>query len=781
MFATSITTTGTIQIGGKAYTVANSTKSATCNGSNAFRLVIVDRETPGNLQANNTYCTDEIQTKLTPALQAINSEGQLAFIGTNGHPIPVDWNFGANGDSRIQALAHEFARLGGYWETGVYLTPKDTYSLVGASPPPSFVSNSRSRARESSTVYCSTPDPHPCHVTGELHGVLARGRANWYSPINADTTGVAELGLHDVLATNSSTSSTTTFPQYAGDQLTAYQTISQSVCGDTNVQCPSVRAQYSNANSDFGTYHSTLLGLKDPQKGDCTQPANATSPFCQVRQDLLTELDYADRVKQFHDNLTNLWSHIGINQLLDLDNVWQTVQATVPSPPNPQASAASPIGPIVNLILGLASAAPGPQQPFFGIIDACFNFGMSFANSPSGNQTASLAIPVAQLADTIKNHFNEQSTALGIQFDLIYQNWGKLQAIGQNLAKAQQPGSAWFWDDATAGAMASNMNPPVQQAMYQSLLPNMYAIASYLPQCNSARRDLIDAQLAFRCINGWGTDTSIFAQPWAYIADTSQGAAFGYFAPFLFGVASQYQSFPPYTFPTDSQNPALNSSNPAYNPGTGTILAETGWLAVGSRSQEANAESKSYIGMSTTVLQYLFKPVQWNGAANIGGLGVYRPAFFERWPFPHVSCDRSADPSKIDSGCYWNSGSPALEARAAPLTGVSSKLDSMSRHGAHLDVRLAISNTGSTDFDSLEIIEMALVTETGEPPATLVGPKLPIHINKLARGASTIIAVTLNAPLTVKNALQITMQGKAVEGGVGASPYQFRIEQTIHP
>lgn len=791
-----ITTDGTIKIAGKTYTTAGASSKNCTNSadlSNSFHLLVIDRLTLSNVSANNVYCTtqdDKIISSMATYLSGITDEGLLVLIASNGHPIPTNWKFGSNGDSRIQPLAHEFGRLGGYWETGVYLTPSDTYSLVGAAAPPPYVSNARSRARESSTVYCSTPDPNPCHATGDLHGVLARGRANYYSPINADTTGVAEMGLYDIMATSSGTSSTATFPQYSAtivganteSTLSAYQRISQLVCGGQDVQCPNIRSQYGNDNIDYGTYHSTLIALAtDPNNKatDCTQSTNATVPFCQVRQDLLTELDYADRTKQFHDNLKGFWDHIGTGLALDLDSVWQTVQASVPAA-NQQANAASTIGPIVNLILGLADAAPGPQQPFFGIIDACFNFGMSFIHDDDGNQTASLAIPVADLADKTKAHFDDQRTALGIQFDLIFQNWGKLQAIGQNLAKAQQ-GSVWFWDDATASAMASKMNPPVKQAMFRSLLPNLYSVASYMPQCNPNRPDITNAGLSGRCLNGWGTDTSIWAQPWAYIADTPYGWNFGLWAPFLFGVAAQYQVFPPYTFPTDTSNPAMVQSNPAYNLGTGTMMAENGWLAIGVRNQDYDTQTKAYSGAPGNVLQYLFKPVQWNGAENIGGLGVYRPAFFESWPFARAYCDTSADASTDDSGCHWNSGSPALEALAAPLTGVSSKLESMSRNGTRLDVRLTISNTGSKDFDSLEISEIGLLVPAGERRATLVGPNLPIRIDKLGRGVSTTISLTLNAPLTVKSHLQITMQGKATDGGVGAAAHQFRIEQTIYP
>ena len=88
---------------------------------------------------------------LLPAGSA--NETRLVFIGSNGKPIPANWNFGTDGDGRFYPLAQEIRTLGGYWETIVYLSPNDTYSLVGASPPPTGTKGARKRARESSSVY----------------------------------------------------------------------------------------------------------------------------------------------------------------------------------------------------------------------------------------------------------------------------------------------------------------------------------------------------------------------------------------------------------------------------------------------------------------------------------------------------------------------------------------------------------------------------------------------------------------------------------------------------
>lgn len=237
-----ITTDGTITIGDTTYTVADSYKPG-CNGdaSNSFHLLIVHRETlqpVATPAVNNTYCTaqsdSEIHRLATDLPKVVgNNEGLLVFLASNGNPIPANWNFGTDGDARIYPLAKEIARLGGYFETMIYLTPKDTYSLVGAPAPPIGTPGASNRARESSSVYpeIKNRDGVPVHPTGELHGVLARGlRGDWYSPLDADTTGLANLGLYQILA-----QTPVPFPHPANNaELAAFQYINQQLCKGSN-------------------------------------------------------------------------------------------------------------------------------------------------------------------------------------------------------------------------------------------------------------------------------------------------------------------------------------------------------------------------------------------------------------------------------------------------------------------------------------------------------------------------------------------------------------------
>ena len=753
----SIGTEGTIKIGTATYDVATS-YNPLCSGNaaNSFHLVIVDRETlqlplAPNIVVNNTYCTAQSDVEIARLIGDLtawagNNEGRLALLASNGHPIPANWNFGTDGDGRFYPLAQLLAKLGGYFETVVYLTPNDTYSLIGAPAPPSYVARARSRARESSSVY-------PDHPSGQLQGVLARGRGNWYSPLNADTIGTANLDFYDqvlaLLPTQPGATPEATFPQYASgsDQQNVFKSISTILCQGCNP-----RDNYIDTNVVISDYLTKLQSIKGPGGADCSQSSNAALPFCQVWQQLATEFQYVDDIRAFATNLGDLGQINGTNSLFDLINTWQTLQANLPSPS--QATAPSLVSPIVNLVLGLGSAAPTPLAPLFGLADSFFNLGMSLTTDPSGNQTASLATPVANLANQAQADFNAQLSTVGTQFALIYQNWPKMNALGTFLASGQ---SKWSWGASTASQISQAMTPAVKQSMYRSLMSSVYAIGSYLPN---------DSDWS----PSWG-QTPLWSQPSAYYVYSPHGPIpsgnYQFVQPFHTQSVWYDPSFAyvPFTYPTDSSNPWLNDQRAA------TILADGSWLAISLQSSPMDAGSAGHYDPPETLLGTLFTPV------SDGGLGVYRPEFYEGWPFPRVTCTQSGG-NGTPGGCNWNAGAPSLETLPEPLTKVSIAVAGVSQNGTRLDIQLTIHNSGTKDITLLQISKIALRTLAGVGEARLVEPALPIHIGKLTPGGLGMIALTLEVPPSV-NKLVLSENGTANTGE--ASSYRFSLGQVVFP
>jgi hypothetical protein len=749
-----ITTDGTIKIGSKSYPVAAAHYNPLCDAaaSDSFHLVIVDRESPDRVFNDGAYCTRQNPLRLLDMatdLRGVTGVNELVFIATNGHPIPADWNFGTDGDVRVYSLAHEIARLGGYWETMVYLTPNDTYSLVGA---PVDLGEG---ARESSTVYPASKGGKT--PTGELHGVLSRGRGNLYSPLNADKSGLVNLGLYEILAP-----APTSFPQFTGDQLTAFQNISQRLAQTLNQTLPesdtlreaensNIRNAYGNLNATLQSAYSTLESMTPP---DCTDPNNAGLPFCIVREQLLTELNDAIAIQKFYGNVKDFLSTSGTVNILTSLSAYDDVKATIPAPPT--AESPNLVRPLVSFFLDLATEVPVVGK-VFGIANVAFNFGMDLATDQQGNKTIDLTSTIGQLHQQAADQFTAEYLTNGTLFQIVLQDYGKFSTLASKLVSgSEDPASPWYWDTTATGQMLSQMQTAVKQAAYQNVMAAAYAIGKYLPRWT------------YQTCNGegpwpaWG-QTPIYVQPWSYnVEDWSYKRCLNAgLEPTVAPFNSTAAGYIPYTYPNDPTNPYATDSS------TGTILADLGWLGISLQTSDSQGgEEGVYNPPDRSLLSNLFTP------ASQGGLGVYRPAFFEGWPFPHVTCLPAASGSGSIGGCPWSAGMPP-QARPSPAN-LSVRATQISRNQTVTDVLLTVFN-GTGQERPITISSVSLQTLAGSGQATVKSPAMPILIKGLAPGDSANVILNLNIPRGITK-LKITAQGSAA-----TQPIRFSNEQVLYP
>lgn len=746
-----ITTDGTIKIGNKSYKVAAATNKQNCDAaaSDSFHLLVVDREFPDGVVADNAYCTRQNPSSLQlmvndlAGMMSKGEVGELFFIVTNGHPIPTDWNFGTDGDARVYPLAQQIAKLGGYWETMVYLTPNDTCSLVGAPPPPSYVTGARERARESSTVYPAFKNGKT--PTGELHGVLSRGRGNWYSPLNADSSGLVNLGLYEILAP-----APTSFPQFTGDdQLTEFQNINQTLCQADNC----IRNAYANLNAALENFQTQLGNMRASGNKDCNDSNNAGLPFCMVRAQLLTELAYAINIQNFYGNVNGLWSASGTVTIFSSLSAYNDVKATIPAPPT--AGSPSLVRPLVNFFLNLATNIPVVGEAF-GVADTAFNLGMDLATDQQGNKTVDLTSTIGQLQQQAIDQFTAEGDTTGTLFQIVLQDYGKLSTLSSYLVGGSgDPSSPWYWGTTTTAQMLSQMQTAVKQAAYQNVMAAAYAIGKYLPSfhgnCEGSGPGFPQPQ--------WG-ETPVYLQQWSYAVESFE------FKGCQAGVTPLTQPFNsdigyiPYTYPADPANPYAN------DPRTGTILADYGWLGISLQTSPADGGSAgAYNPPAQSLLSNLFT------RASQGGLGVYRPAFFEGWPFAYINCDPAWDGNNV-GGCSWGAG--ARPQRSPSPAKVSIRATQISTNQTETDVLLTLFN-GTVQERSIGISSVSLCTLAGSGQATVQSPAVPILINGLAAGDSTNVVLKLNIPRG------ITKLGITAQGSAATEPIRFGNGQVLSP
>ena len=181
--------------------------------------------------------------------------------------------------------------------------------------------------------------------------------------------------------------------------------------------------------------------------------------------------------------------------------------------------------------------------PIFGLADTTFNFATALTADNSGNPAISLGTTVGKVESDAIRQFQNQGAVIGTQFDLIYQDWGKIQALGKTLGQAQV-GSPWYWDGVkTTSMMLAGMTPAITQGFYQSIMAGAYAIGSYLPQC--------PGDVAWnRCPDSFPAVPQ-FNQPITYISHNTRSqfqSSSGLVSPFSTLNCCYYS---PYTYPTD--------------------------------------------------------------------------------------------------------------------------------------------------------------------------------------------------------------------------------------
>ena len=151
---------------------------------------------------------------------------------------------------------------------------------------------------------------------------------------------------------------------------------------------------------------------------------------------------------------------------------------------------------------------------------------------------------------------------------------------------------------------------------------------------------------------------------------------------------------------------------------TSTLLGDGRWLGVGLQTDQPDGGDPGlYSRPDSGLLSNLFKP------RSQGGLGVYRPAFFEAWPLPRIQCAPSGQNGDY-WGCHWGR-SPAPEAHPAPLTSAVVRLGRFQKTGTARTVAVVVTNNGTMPTKVAEISRITLRTLAGSGQATLVGPQLP--------------------------------------------------------
>lgn len=218
-------------------------------------------------------------------------------------------------------------------------------------------------------------------------------------------------------------------------------------------------------------------------------------------------------------------------------------------------------------------------------MSAVLNFAGRLANLADGNNTVENAsTTVAELANQAVESFTQQKTARGTLFNLIYEDWGRIEALGMSIRSGRPE---WVWNgEATDGQLLKALNTAAEQSFCRSLMPTVY-VAGDIRDFNSP-------------------------SPWDYQTFGSknwEGFLFPY-NPFAGYSADAYQS----SLQVDGMKYEIRS------------LAK----------RSPSGRTKSYSQPSQNILNRVLKSMEG------GGLGVSKYDFFRHWKWPAIGCDKSS-------------------------------------------------------------------------------------------------------------------------------------------
>jgi hypothetical protein len=334
---------------------------------------------------------------------------------------------------------------------------------------------------------------------------------------------------------------------------------------------------------------------------------------------------YVGHIRSFNDNISELYGVNYTSSIYKLLEISQKIQNDLK--PDPKHSTSGLVQTIVYLIRAGGAVAPGTAGPVLGLVGTTVSFSANLANNRVGdNEVIDISTTVANLLNQAVESFKQQQNTLGTMFRFIYQDRGKIEALGSKLNSSPPE---WTWaGNSTTGKILDQMTQMVEVSYYRSIPPTVYAVGQIhkLPSRDGrppSPHDYVSSR--FLAIQN-------YCIPWHAFKD------YGPDKP------EQYLS---------SEEDVIDLPNLWH-------VQPLGRRDIADGGCGGTIYKDNYRSLSEKILDHLFND-----------LAVYKPYFYRRWEFPHAACDaRGVDPDYDKStGCDWKGAKPigpALTAVIAP-------------------------------------------------------------------------------------------------------------------
>jgi len=473
-------TSNTITVGANAY--QSSTIPAT---SGAFQVVILDRTTL-SLTSNQTFDFTQLDCPGGSCMaqvlqQAAGEENNLVIISSIGNlwhnPWTEQW---AQVGQAIQALGGTysvFVELSSAMENPPYQT--DDYALIGAASPDTPSGLPTFWADEASSIISRAIEPVGLTTpASNIQTILEPDRREYYRPhlstLTQNFLSQYSFTFLDTVALQAPVAWPYPQPNNVG-QNAAFTYINQQVC-----QCQDIRARYQDMDP-------ALIQLYEREVEQLSYPANdanfSKSDFNTLKSQLVQELSYAGIIQGYEQGLLRLVDAQDGAVALILDSAYgQLMSSLWPHPSSQQltteiifdfisavetifkaASYITPAGPVVQVAMGVSSAAIG--------------FGLSVAENADGSSGLdygagqALTAKWSQLSEQALIYLTQSQDEIANLFGLILSDWGRLQAFGG----AIENGTVVLTSEAQ-NAITANFQRGVMSQYLVAMLTGVFAV-----------------------------------------------------------------------------------------------------------------------------------------------------------------------------------------------------------------------------------------------------------------------------------------------------------------
>ena len=461
-------TSNVITVGAKQYP-----SDPVAAGEGGFQLLVLDSQTltvltdqtftPLNVQQLNLL---NLIVNNTPFYYCLSSSDNcpifiLSSIGNVARPSSgaalTSWlTLGTTLQQDAGATYSVFEALG----------PGDDYAMIGVNQA------QRQPATEASSVISRAVQPVgaatlPSNIRGEF---TPNHQWNYTVSLSnlSSTFNSSSVSLLDAAALQAPVAWPYPQPGHTGQQ-NAYLYFSQLTCG-----CDDIRSGYNNLNATLSDWYSAVDNAQYSSNS-----GYSSADFGLLKQQLMTELGYAQGIQNFENNFNLLYTQSNSNVGLLLANDYATVKSDLYVAPPPDTNHVS-FGVLTGLadLFSLASYLTplGPELQFgFDAASIAMNTGALFTNSSTGppaiNQSGLLSSTYGNLAGDAADNFADGQEVVGNLFDLILTDWGRLQTLGLPLKQG-----TIAWDSSVGGAVLNDFDRSTRRQYLVSLMAGVFRI-----------------------------------------------------------------------------------------------------------------------------------------------------------------------------------------------------------------------------------------------------------------------------------------------------------------